>query len=83
MPDIPFTVFSCIGFLLCIPLAYFNWKIPSRPLATSILIEWIFLLNLPYFSDSILWSDPNLANWWDGNVYCDINARLPRLGRNG
>src|SRR5271170_5884501 len=76
MPDIPFTVFSCIGFLLCIPPAYFNWKIPSRPWATLILIGWIFLLNLLYFFDSIIWSDPNPANWWDGKVYCDINARL-------
>jgi pheromone a factor receptor len=76
MPDVPFTVFSGIGFLLCIPPAYFNWKIPCRPWATLILIGWIFMINLLYFVDSIVWASPDLSTWWDGKVYCDINARI-------
>jgi|SRR5277367_1763516 len=76
MPDIPFTVFSGISFLLCIPPAYFNWKIPCRPWATLILISWIAILNLLYFFDSIIWSSTNTSDWWDGKGYCDVDARI-------
>jgi len=76
MPDIPFTVFSGIGVLICIPPAYFNWKIPCRPWATLILIFWVFILNLLFFMDSIIWSSTDLNTWWDGKIYCDIDARL-------
>jgi pheromone a factor receptor len=76
MPDYAFTVFSCIGFLVCIPLWYFNWKVPGRPWATLILIGWVFLLNLLSFIDSIVWSSNDPDTWWDGKVYCDINSRI-------
>jgi pheromone a factor receptor len=76
MADIPFTIFSAIGFLICIPPAYFNWKIPSRPWATLIFIGWIFILNLLSFMDSIIWGGSNPDDWWDGQVYCDINSRI-------
>src|SRR5271154_383365 len=76
MPDVPFTVFSGLSVLLCIPPAYFNWKIPYRPWATLILIAWIFLLNLMYFFDSIIWYSADINTWWNGYVYCDITARL-------
>ena len=76
MPDYAFTVFSCIGFLLCIPLFYFNWKVPGRPWATLILIGWVFILNLLSFIDSVIWSSDDPDTWWDGKVYCDIDSRI-------
>ena len=76
MPDYPFTVFSGIGFLLCIPPAYFNLKIPNLPWATLFLIGWIAILNLLYFIDSIIWRSDDLNTWWDGKGYCDINFRI-------
>ena len=76
MPDYAFTVFSCIGFLVCIPLFYFNWKVPGRPWATLILIGWVFILNLLFFIDSIVWSNDDPSTWWDGKVYCDIDSRI-------
>ena len=76
MPDTVFTVFSGIGFLLCIPPTYFNWKIPNRPWATLFLIGWIMVLNLLYFIDSIVWRSDNPNTWWDGKGYCDINCRV-------
>jgi pheromone a factor receptor len=76
MTDIPFTVFSGLGFLLCIPPAYFNWKIPNRPWATLIFIGWIFVQNLLSFIDSIIWSNPNPETWWIGYGYCDIDSRI-------
>jgi pheromone a factor receptor len=76
MADIPFTIFSFIGLLLCAFPAYFNWKIPGRPWATLIFIGWIFALNLFAFIDSIIWRSPDPADWWDGQVYCDISSRI-------
>src|SRR5438874_2584550 len=76
MADYPFTIFSFIGVLLCIPPAYFNWKIPSRPWATLILIGWILVLDLLFFIDSILWSSEDTSTWWEGRFYCDINSRI-------
>jgi pheromone a factor receptor len=76
MPDYAFSVFSCIGFLLCIGPAYFNWKIPGRPWATLIVIGWIFALNLVAFIDSLIWSSEDSSHWWDGKIYCDISSRI-------
>lgn len=76
MPDYPFTVFSGIGFVLCIPPMYFNLKIPNRPWATLFLLGWIMILNLLYFIDSIIWRSTNPDTWWEGKVYCDINFRI-------
>jgi pheromone a factor receptor len=76
MVDIPFTVFSGIGFFLCIPPAYFNWKIPGRPWATLIFIGWICALNGFAFIDSIVWGGPDPSEWWDGEIYCDIDSRI-------
>src|SRR5271154_3137966 len=76
MADIPFTIFCGLGFILCIPPAYFNWKIPSRPWATLIFIGWIFIINFLAFLDSIIWSSTNPDDWWDGKVYCDIDSRI-------
>lgn len=76
MSDYAYTVFSCIGFLLCIPAAYFNWKVPGRPWATLILIGWVFAINLLSFIDSIIWGAGDPDQWWDGQVYCDIDSHI-------
>jgi pheromone a factor receptor len=76
MADIPFTVFSFLSMVLCIFPAYFNWKIPLRPWATLIIIGWIFIANLVCTLDSIIWRSNNTSSWWDGHVYCDIDARI-------
>lgn len=76
MPDIPFTVFSGIACVICLPPFYFNWKSPVRAWATLILIGWIFLLNLIQFMNSIIWRSSDLQDWWNGKGYCDVAARL-------
>jgi pheromone a factor receptor len=76
MADYAFTVFSCIGCILSVISAYFNWKVPGRPWATLILIFWIFALNLLSFIDSIIWGSDDPDSWWDGKVYCDIDSRI-------
>jgi hypothetical protein len=76
MPDYAFSTFTFLGILLCAAPAYFNWKIPGRPWATLILIGWIFFGNLVSFIDSVVWSNPDPNEWWDGQGYCDIAARI-------
>ena len=76
MADYLFTVFSFISALLCIPPMYFNFKIPSRPWATLILIGWIFIINLLAGIDSLIWANPDPSKWWDGKGYCDVGARI-------
>src|SRR6266496_5456101 len=76
MPDYPFTIFSGIAFLLCIPPAYFNWKIPNRPWASLLFISWMMMINLVYFMDSIIWCSDDMSTWWDGKIYCDIDFRI-------
>lgn len=34
------------------------------------------ILNLLFFIESIIWSNPDPTNWWDGKGYCDISARI-------
>jgi pheromone a factor receptor len=76
MPDYAFTIFSGIAVVLCVPSAYFYWKIPGRPWATLIFVGWIIIWNLIFFVDSIIWGGDNLQDWWDGEIYCDIDARI-------
>jgi pheromone a factor receptor len=76
MADIPFSICTLLGFLLCLPPAYFNWKIPGRPWATLIFIGWIATFNLLSFIDSIIWMSDDPNSWWDGLVYCDIDSRI-------
>jgi hypothetical protein len=76
MPDYPFTVFSFLGVLLCIEPAYFNWRVPGRPWSARIFVGWVFIYNLLSFIDSIVWASETLADWPDGNGYCDIGARI-------
>ena len=76
MVDYPFTIFSGLAIILCIPPAYFNWKIPGRPWATLIFVGWVLIWNLLFFIDSIIWSGENPDEWWDGEGYCDIDARI-------
>lgn len=71
-----FTIFSGIGFLLSILTAYVIYKSPNSPWAAMILVGWILSWNFLFFVDSIIWSDSNPADWWDGNIYCDINSRI-------
>jgi pheromone a factor receptor len=83
MADIPFTVCTLLGFLLCIPPAYFNWKIPGRPWATLIFIGWIAVYNLLSFIDSLVWRSEDPTTWWNGDGYCDIDSRIKSVFQIG
>jgi pheromone a factor receptor len=76
MSDYAFAVFSLIGALLCFPAAYFNWKLADRPWSIYFFVAYVFLINILSFIDSIIWSAENIADWWEGYGYCDINIRI-------
>jgi pheromone a factor receptor len=83
MTDIPYSIFTCLGFFLCLAPAYFNWKIPGRPWATLIFIGWICVFNGLSFVDSVIWSGPDPEQWWDGKIYCDITSRIKSVFQIG
>jgi pheromone a factor receptor len=76
MADVPFTVFTFLGFLLAIECLYFISKTPGRPWATYILMTWILLVNFLSFTDSIIWRGSDPSEFWDGKIYCDIGSRI-------
>ena len=79
MTDYPYTIFSGIGFLVCIPVALFHWKIHCPIWATRFFIGWIFIVCLLAFVDSILWAGNDLSTWWDRRVYCDITIYIKAM----
>jgi len=76
MPNYLFTFFSGIGLLLSLFTAYIVYKSPNSPSAALILAGWIFSWNILFFTDSIIWSNSNPEEWWDGEIYCDIDSRI-------
>jgi pheromone a factor receptor len=62
--------------LVCIPSAYFTIRGANKSWATPILIGWIFALNCLSFADSVIWAGDNPDEWWEGQIYCDVNARI-------
>jgi len=76
MADVPFTIFSFIGFLLAIECLFCISKNPGRPWATYILITWILVVNFVSFTDSLIWRAEDTTDWWDGKGYCDVVSRI-------
>ncbi|KAF2488711.1 STE3-domain-containing protein [Lophium mytilinum] len=67
-------VLSSITIVLDIPMLI--WHCHQRNLAATSLVLWIIIMNLINVTNAIIWPRDNLAEWWDGNVLCDIESRL-------
>jgi pheromone a factor receptor len=52
------------------------WHFSQRNIAAGSLMAWIILLNLMCFINPLIWPRDNLDDWWDGNVFCDVQARI-------
>jgi pheromone a factor receptor len=76
MPAYLFTSATFIATFLCIPMTYFTFRSTGYPWATVLLIGWIFIENLLLCLDSIIWSGDSPEEWWEGQIYCDINSRI-------
>lgn len=70
-------LFSTLGWsswLLCI--APLIWHVSQRNVAAGSLVLWIILCNFSLGINSLIWGRDNLAQWWDGVIWCDINVRI-------
>ena len=52
------------------------WHIRNRNLAAASLVSWILLTNLMNFVNALLWPTDDVANWWPGYVFCDMEVKL-------
>lgn len=67
-------VLALLAVLLDIPPMI--WHFSQRNIAAGSLILWIILLNLMSIINPLIWPRDNVLEWWDGNVFCDIQARI-------
>ena len=73
MADIVFSVFSLLAVFLTIPPFIWHWR--NKNVAAVSLLFWIFLANLIYFLNSVIWAN-SITSFWNGKVYCDIVIKL-------
>ncbi|KAF2868527.1 pheromone A receptor-domain-containing protein [Massariosphaeria phaeospora] len=57
------------------------WHFSQRNVAAGSLILWIIMINLLNSINPLIWPRDNVQEWWDGNVYCDIQVRI-QVGAN-
>jgi hypothetical protein len=68
MHDTAFMIFSLVAMLLVAIPTSWHWR--AGNVGTLMSIGWIFIANLIFFVNSILWMD-NVSNW--APVWCDIS----------
>lgn len=61
---------------LIISIPGLAWHIKNRNLPASSMIGWIVLLNLMNVFNALIWPNDNIDQWWDGQIYCDIEIKL-------
>jgi hypothetical protein len=67
-------ILSFPSWLLCVlPL---SWHFRQGNIAAGSLILWVILMNFFNSINPLIWPRDNIDEWWDGNVWCDIHARL-------
>jgi pheromone a factor receptor len=83
MAENPFPLYATAVFMpiialpsliLCIPPMY--WHFLQRNIAAGSLILWMNIFNFFNFINPFIWPRDNVLEWWDGNVFCDIQAHL-------
>lgn len=62
------------AWLLCIPPMI--WHFSQQNIAAGSLILWIVMNNFFNSINPLIWPRDNIMDWWDGNVWCDINVRI-------
>ncbi|KZM21843.1 mating-type factor pheromone receptor [Ascochyta rabiei] len=76
-----FSILAWFSWLLCIaPLV---WHFSQRNVAAGSLVLWIILTNFSLGINPIIWPRDNVEEWWNGNVWCDINVRIQVGGQVG
>jgi pheromone a factor receptor len=69
-----FPAFTFPSWILCI--APTIWHFRQANIAAGSLILWIILNNFFNSFNAIIWPRDNFQEWWDGHIWCDIDARI-------
>jgi len=62
------------AWILC--LAPLTWHFHQGNIAAGSLILWCLMVNFFNSINALIWPRDNIADWWDGNIWCDINVRI-------
>ncbi|KAF2823890.1 STE3-domain-containing protein [Ophiobolus disseminans] len=62
------------SWILCLPPLV--WHFRQGNIAAGSLILWACLVNFFNSINPLIWPRDNLTEWWNGNVWCDINVRI-------
>ena len=77
-------ILAFFSILLVTPASYWHFK--NRNIAATSLIFWVSLNNIFVFVNALIWPTDDVANWWNGHVFCDIQVKLQwaaNVGSNG
>jgi len=69
---LPVTAFP--SWILCLPPLF--WHFRQGNIAAGSLILWVCLINFFNSINPLIWPRDNLTDWWNGNIWCDINVRI-------
>jgi pheromone a factor receptor len=69
-----FPIIAFPSWILCIPPLF--WHFQQSNVASSSLILWVMLVNFFNSINPLIWPRDNVDQWWDGQVWCDINVRI-------
>jgi pheromone a factor receptor len=69
-----FPIFAFPSWILCIPPLF--WHFHQGNIAAGSLFLWVIMVNFFNSINPLIWPRDNLDEWWNGNVWCDINVRL-------
>ena len=70
-------ILSTLSFssvVLCIPPLI--WHFSQRNIPAWSLILWITVINIYNAVNPLIWQNDNIDEWWNGNIYCDIQVRV-------
>lgn len=71
---IALSVLAFLSVLVCIPPLI--WHARNSNFPACCLILWYIVLNLFTFINPMIWPNDDVSSWWNGYIYCDINAKL-------
>jgi hypothetical protein len=69
-----FSTLAWGSWLLCV--APLIWHVSQRNVAAGSLVLWTILCNISLGINPLIWGHDNIAQWWDGVIWCDINVRI-------
>ena len=61
---------------LIIDLPPLVWHIRNHNLAASCLVFWVMVDNFMNLTNALIWPTDDIATWWNGKIFCDIQVKL-------